>query len=150
MCWVCPLILSSLVIINYDLLRYGKTKVEKGLVIVLNAWSGMIVIMHDYWINTNLKEWCLRWSLFPQIGLSMYWKIRHENFQEVSWFVEILCPILLIFCVFWDIFVLFFTHFHETSWKLILMHENAFLKHATWYVCNMMEGKLTAWRQQRK
>ncbi len=49
------------------------------------------------WNEANTNKACL-WR-----------KHRHRNFQEISWFQKILCSILLIFQIFWDIFV----HFQE-------------------------------------
>ncbi len=46
---------------------------------------------------------------------------RHENFQEISWFQEILCSILLIFWMFWNIVV----HFYAFSENFLKIHFHA-------------------------
>ena len=49
---------------------------------------------------------------------------RHENFQEISWFQESLYSILLIFRMFWDIFV----HFYTFSGNIRKIYSHACLK----------------------
>ncbi len=88
----------------------------------LTAWGK---ILH---LNWALKQWIMK-SLIVLIVkavchiMKQFWPSFNglfnvpenwSDFQEISWFQEILCPILLIFRMFWDILFIF-THFQETS-----------------------------------
>ncbi len=75
--------------------------------------------LHVYWTASCIViPWIMDLSrLLPSL------LIRHENFQEISWFQEILCPILLIFRMFWDIFV----HFYTFSGNALKIHSHAWL-----------------------
>ncbi len=66
--------------------------------------------------------------------------IRHENFLEISWFQEILCPFLLIFRMFWDIFV----HFHTFSRNVLKVHSHG------WIIqCSLWNKAISPWIRVR-
>ncbi len=64
----------------------------------------------------------------PQIGVPNKYLpfTRHKNFQEIYWFQEILLTILLIFRMFWEIFV----HFYTFSGNFVKIHSHA------WFIDN--------------